>query len=52
MVPPVTVKLTKPLEPPLQVTGDVATVKLSAVGCVTVAVAVVLQPLASVTVAV
>ena len=51
-MPPVTVNVIEPFEPPLQNTGVATGVKTRAGGWVTVALAVVVQPLASVTVTV
>lgn len=52
VVPPVTVAVADPVEPPLHKTFVPVTLALSAVGCVTVALAVVVHELASVTVTV
>ena len=52
VVPPVTLAVADPLAPPLQLTLVPVTLALSAVGSVTVALAVVVHALASVTVTV
>ena len=49
-VPPLTVRLTDPVEAPLQPAGVALADALSAVGSLTVALAVCVHPLASVTV--
>jgi hypothetical protein len=51
-VPPEVVTEAVPVVPPLQSTGVVAVVAVTAVGCVKVTLAVVLHPFASVTVTV
>jgi hypothetical protein len=51
-VPPEAVTAAEPVLPPKQSTGDEVAVAVSAVGCVTVVIAVAVHPFASVTVTV